>query len=988
MTEHLLPGPGRQRPVLYDRAATSATPAASASWPTSHGRPSRAILDAALGGLERLRHRGAVAADARTGDGAGVLVPLPAGFFAGPEARRPAGRLGVAMAFLPAPPRTPRRPAGWSSRRWSPRGWSCSAGAWSRSTTPPSARWPGRTRPPSSRPCSGRSDADPRRAERRCFRAGRRAALAARAAEVAAVPRLLLDPDGHLQGAVRGRPARRLLPRPGRPRLRGRLRRVPPALLDQHHALLGARPAVPLPLPQRRDQHPRRQRGLDAGPRGAPGGRRAGRGPAAAGARPRRLRLRQARQRGGAAGQGRPRPPPRPGHAGPGGRAPSPGRRPPGPARLLPLPRLPDRAVGRPGRPGLHRRPPGRGGPGPQRAAADALGGDRGRPGRVRVGGRRGRHRRPRPGAAGPARARADALRRPRARAAHRRPDQGRAGRQPALERLGGRAPARRAGPAGRSTRPPTTAAWSPPRPPSASPGSWSRPCCGRWRPPARSRRPPWATTRPRPCSGPPPGRSATSCASASPRSPTRPSTTCASATCCRAGPCSAAATRCSARSRRRPGWSSWTASSSPPTGWRPSATRPSGCARGCWTPPGRRPRARAGCAPPACASARRRSRPCATAPACWSSPTPPPNDGDARAGAVAAGRRGGAAAAAPRGPGHQDQRGRRHRGAGRLPPGGHPARLRGRRHLPPAHPGHRGHARTRTRRPPRTATGDALEEGVFKIMTKMGISVLDAYRGAQIFEAVGLDEEVVDLCFAGTPSPLGGIGLDELACDALDRHQAGQAEVARLENPGWFKHRPGGEYHATNPEVMQALHFTVREGAEMKGSKRGAHLLQQAVKGAGSSATGTSPAWSTSARRPPCATCSSPPGRPRRCPLEEVEPAANILARFSTAAMSLGSLSPGGPRDPGHRPQPGRRPLQLRRGRRGPGPLRHRAQLGHQAGRLRPLRGHPGVPGQRRRAADQDRPGLQAGRGRPAPRPQGQRRDRPPAPHPARGWP
>ena len=187
----------------------------------------------------------------------------------------------------------------------------------------------------------------------------------------------------------------------------------------------------------------------------------------------------------------------------------------------------------------------------------------------------------------------------------------------------------------------------------------------------------------------------------------------------------------------------------------------------------------------------------------------------------------------------------------------------------------------------------NALEEGVFKIMSKMGISVLDAYRGAQIFEAVGLGEEVVDLCFAGTPSPLGGIGFDELACDALDRHRAGQAEVARLENPGWFKHRPGGEYHATNPEVMQALHFTVREGAEMKGSKRGAHLLQQAVKGGGferyrhfaSLVNGRRPA----ALRDLLATI--PAGPP--VPLEEVEPAANILARFSTAAMSLGSLSP-----------------------------------------------------------------------------------------------
>ncbi|HEV3463590.1 MAG TPA: glutamate synthase central domain-containing protein, partial [Actinomycetota bacterium] len=182
----------------------------------------------------------------------------------------------------------------------------------------------------------------------------------------------------------------------------------------------------------------------------------------------------------------------------------------------------------------------------------------------------------------------------------------------------------------------------------------------------------------------------------------------------------------------------------------------------------------------------------------------------------------------------------------------------------------------------------EALTEGVFKVMSKMGISVLDAYRGAQIFEAVGLDDEVVDLCFAGTPSPLGGIGLDDLATDALERHRAGQAEVARLENPGWFKHRPGGEYHATNPEVMQALHFTVREGAEMKGSKRGAHLLQQAVTGGGferyrhfaSLVNERTPA----ALRDLLETC--PAGPP--VPLDEVEPAADILARFSTAAMSL----------------------------------------------------------------------------------------------------
>jgi len=187
-----------------------------------------------------------------------------------------------------------------------------------------------------------------------------------------------------------------------------------------------------------------------------------------------------------------------------------------------------------------------------------------------------------------------------------------------------------------------------------------------------------------------------------------------------------------------------------------------------------------------------------------------------------------------------------------------------------------------------------ALEEGVYKVMSKMGISTLDSYRGAQIFEANGLDAEVVDSCFAGTSSPLGGVGFDDLAADVLAHHHAGRVEVARLDNPGWFKYRPLGEYHATNPQVMQALHFAVRgEDAEMKGSKRGAHLLQQAVKGGGYER------YEHFARlvneRPAAALrdllAVLPAGPP--VPLEEVEPAAAILVRFSTAAMSLGSLSP-----------------------------------------------------------------------------------------------
>jgi glutamate synthase domain-containing protein 2/glutamate synthase domain-containing protein 1/glutamate synthase domain-containing protein 3 len=185
-----------------------------------------------------------------------------------------------------------------------------------------------------------------------------------------------------------------------------------------------------------------------------------------------------------------------------------------------------------------------------------------------------------------------------------------------------------------------------------------------------------------------------------------------------------------------------------------------------------------------------------------------------------------------------------------------------------------------------------ALEEGVFKVMSKMGISTLDSYRGAQIFEAVGLDGEVIGICFAGTASPLGGVGFDELGEDVLARCEAARA-AAKLDNPGWFKHRPGGEYHATNPEVMQALHHTVREDDEMRGSKRGAHLLQQAVRG-GAFARYEHFAKLVNERRPAALRdllAIEPAGPP--VPLDEVEPAEGILRRFSTAAMSLGSLSP-----------------------------------------------------------------------------------------------
>src|SRR5439155_11981480 len=108
----------------------------------------------------------------------------------------------------------------------------------------------------------------------------------------------------------------------------------------------------------------------------------------------------------------------------------------------------------------------------------------------------------------------------------------------------------------------------------------------------------------------------------------------------------------------------------------------------------------------------------------------------------------------------------------------------------------------------------EATEDGVLKIMSKMGIAELASYRGARLFEALGLAEDVVDTCLRGTPSSIGGVGFAELEREILARHGG-----TELENPGYVKFRKGGEPHATHPEVVEAL----REAAA-------AHALRKAV--------------------------------------------------------------------------------------------------------------------------------------------------------------
>jgi glutamate synthase (NADPH/NADH) large chain len=174
-----------------------------------------------------------------------------------------------------------------------------------------------------------------------------------------------------------------------------------------------------------------------------------------------------------------------------------------------------------------------------------------------------------------------------------------------------------------------------------------------------------------------------------------------------------------------------------------------------------------------------------------------------------------------------------------------------------------------------------ALGKGVLKIMSKMGISTVASYTGAQVFEAIGLDKGLVDRYFTGTSSTIGGVGLTEIAAEVVARHAtaypANEAERAhrRLEVGGEYQWRREGEVHLFNPETVFLLQHATRSRqydifrsytstvdrlTEDAGSLRGLFELR------------------TGARE--------------SVPLSEVEPASEIVRRFATGAMSYGSIS------------------------------------------------------------------------------------------------
>ncbi len=166
------------------------------------------------------------------------------------------------------------------------------------------------------------------------------------------------------------------------------------------------------------------------------------------------------------------------------------------------------------------------------------------------------------------------------------------------------------------------------------------------------------------------------------------------------------------------------------------------------------------------------------------------------------------------------------------------------------------------------------IKKGLLKIISKMGISTIGSYRGARLFEIVGLDREVVELCFAGTPSRIGGAGFAALQADAARLAEIGWDNNALPEIGGLLQFTPDGEYHQFNPDVVQAL--------------------QRAV------ASGTREDWTRYAdtvnTRPAAALrdlLALDTAKSKAIPLDDVEPVEAIVRRFDTAAMSLGALSP-----------------------------------------------------------------------------------------------
>ena len=165
------------------------------------------------------------------------------------------------------------------------------------------------------------------------------------------------------------------------------------------------------------------------------------------------------------------------------------------------------------------------------------------------------------------------------------------------------------------------------------------------------------------------------------------------------------------------------------------------------------------------------------------------------------------------------------------------------------------------------------INKGLLKIMSKMGISAVNSYRGAQLFEAVGLDRELVDVCFTGVASRIGGAGFTELERDLWQVATRARSKRKPLEQGGLLKYVHGGEYHAFNPDVVMSLQQAVSSGNYQEYKRYAEHCNVRPVAALRDLLELNLPEQGIE--------------------LDAVEPIENILKRFDSAGMSLGALSP-----------------------------------------------------------------------------------------------
>lgn len=168
----------------------------------------------------------------------------------------------------------------------------------------------------------------------------------------------------------------------------------------------------------------------------------------------------------------------------------------------------------------------------------------------------------------------------------------------------------------------------------------------------------------------------------------------------------------------------------------------------------------------------------------------------------------------------------------------------------------------------------NGINKGLYKIMSKMGISTIASYRCAKLFEAVGLHDDVVKICFPGVTSRINGANFDDFQQDLFELSKRAWLKRKPLEQGGLLKYIHGGEYHAYNPDVVQSLQRAVNSGSYEAYQQYSNIVNQRPV-----------------ATLRDLLTLTPQPGA--AIPIEHVEPSEGLFKRFDSAAMSIGALSP-----------------------------------------------------------------------------------------------